>query len=406
MLPRTILEKAYREGALGTAWGPSVNPKQVVGMGPFRLREYQRGIKVVLERNPYYWKQDGSGQILPYLDTITFLIVPDRNAQALRFQSGEIDLVESLNAESYAGLRRYRSQGGFTLQDLGAGLGMDFLWFNLNPGLKASGEPIVEREKQALFENDAFRRAISCALDREGMARSVLLGLGEPQYGPVSSGNQAWFSSQVIRPCKGLQQSRSLLAQIGLKDANGDGLLEYGSRNRPLELALITSRGNAAREKVAQIISENLRNIGISVHVQTLLPGEIAARFMNSMDYEAILFGFTPTDVVPDLQADLWYSSGKLHFWHPGQSKPYRPWEVRMDELTSRLLQAPDPAERRKIFFEIQEIWALQMPAIPTVAPNVLSGWHNHMGNIRPSILVPNLLWNAEEITKRPPQQR
>ena len=77
-----------------------------------------------------------------------------------------------------------------------------------------------------------------------------------------------------------------------------------------------------------------------------------------------------------------------------------------MDELTSRLLQAPDPAERRKIFFEIQEIWALQMPAIPTVAPNVLSGWHNHMGNIRPSILVPNLLWNAEEITKRPPQQR
>jgi len=43
----------------------------------------------------------------------------------------------------------------------------------------------------------------------------------------------------------------------------------------------------------------------------------------------------------------------------------------------------------------------VQMPAIPTAAPNILSGWKNTVGNIRPSILVPYLLWNTAELTKR-----
>ena len=49
----------------------------------------------------------------------------------------------------------------------------------------------------------------------------------------------------------------------------------------------------------------------------------------------------------------------------------------------------------------MQEIWSKQLPAIPTVAPSVLSGWKNDVGNVRPSILVPFLLWNTAELTKR-----
>jgi hypothetical protein len=49
----------------------------------------------------------------------------------------------------------------------------------------------------------------------------------------------------------------------------------------------------------------------------------------------------------------------------------------------------------------VQQIWAEQMPAIPTIAPHILVGWSNKLGNMRPSILAPHLIWNAEEITKR-----
>ncbi len=403
ILPRHLLEKHYANGTFTSAWGPTAAPGEVAGMGPFRLREYQRGSRVVLERNPHYWKKDRNGQALPYLDTITYLIIPDRNTEALRFQAGEIDLVSSLNPENYAGLRRAAARQNLTLRDLGPGLMMDFLWFNLNPGAGANGKPFVDPEKRAVLEKAEFRQAVSHALDRQGMSRSIYLGLGTPQFGPISSGNKAWHHTGIPATAFNAARARALLRGIGLVDADGDGILEFGLHRRPLELTLLTSRGNMAREKTAQVLRENLAAVGLRVDIQLLLPNEVAARFLNSFDYEAILFGITPTDIVPDLQTDLWLTSGKLHFWHPGQSAPHTAWEREMDRLTARLVTSLDPAVRKSAFFKMQEIWARELPAISIIAPNIIVGWKNTLGNLRPSILVPYLLWNAEEITKRSP---
>lgn len=403
ILPKKRLIQAYREGRFSTAWGPAANPREVAGLGPFRLKEYQRGVKIVLERNPHYWKKDRAGVTLPYLDTITLLIIPDFNSEALRFRQGELDLMSSpsLSPEHYAMLRR--AQGGRILRDLGPGLTMDYLWFNLNRGFSSAGKPFVDPQKLAIFEKAEFRRAVSYALDRKGMSRTILRGLGVPQYGPVSSGNSQWYFPGITRTEYEPERARLLLAQCGLKDTNGDGILEYGKKRLPLELSLFTSRGNNVREKAVQVIQDNLSKVGIRVGIQLLLPNEIASRFLGTYEYDAILFGFTPTDVTPDLQTNLWYSSGNIHFWQPNQKKPERPWEEAIDRLISRLTISTGDAEREASFHRAQEIWTDQMPAIPIIAPNVLTGWNSRLGNVRPSILAPHLIWNAEEITKLKP---
>jgi peptide/nickel transport system substrate-binding protein len=280
---------------------------------------------------------------------------------------------------------------------------MDYLWFNLNHGSDSRGKPYVDPEKLAIFEKKEFRRAVSYALDREGMARSILLGLGSPQYGPVSSGNSEWYYAGISKTDFNPAYARELLAQCGLRDSNRDGILEYGARRLPLEISLFTSRGNNIREKAAQVIQSNLSKVGIRVGIQHLLPNEIASRFLSTFDYEAILFGFTPTDVAPDLQTNLWYSSGNIHFWQPNQKKPLRPWEGTIDTLISKLVISTAEAERRSSFNQAQAVWASEMPAIPVIAPNVLAGWSNRLVNVRPSILAPHLLWNAEQIAKRTP---
>ncbi|MBN1569248.1 MAG: ABC transporter substrate-binding protein [Acidobacteria bacterium] len=400
ILPKSRLLKAYQQGRFDSAWGPTVNPAEVVGLGPYRLKEYQRNVKVVLERNSYYWKKDRSGQTLPYLDTITLLIIPDLNSEALRFRQGELDMMcsPSLNPEHYASLRR--SLKNYTLRDLGPGITMDYVWFNLNRGSNRAGKPFVDPEKLALFEKPEFRLAVSHALDRDGMVRSTLLGLGVPQYGPVSTGNRQWHYGGTPKTGYSPARARELLAKIGLRDSDRDGILEYGAMRRPLEISLFTSRGNNVREKAAQIIQDNLAKIGIRIAIQNLLPNEIASRFLDSFDYEAILFGFTGTDIAPDLQTNLWYSSGNIHFWQPNQTKPEREWEAAIDALITKLIRSTDSAERKAAFNRAQDIWAKNMPAIPTIAPNILAGWSNRLGNIRPSILPPHLIWNAEEITK------
>jgi peptide/nickel transport system substrate-binding protein len=399
ILPRARLLKAFQEGRFGSAWGPDVQPGEVAGMGPFRLREYQRGVKVVLERNPYYWKKDKTGLALPYLDTITFLIIKDRNAEALRFQAGELDLLNTVSPENFALLRR--SQGQYAVRDLGPGLRVDYLWFNLNTGADRAAQARIDPEKQAVFEKPAFRRAVSLALDREGITRSLYLGLATPQFGPISSGNKPWYDPKVPRTTMDQQAARRMLAQIGLIDSNGDGVVEYGAKKRPLEISILTAGGVATRERAAQVVKDNLTGIGIRAEVQLVPRNELIARFLNSYDYEAVLFGFGTTDVIPESLTEVWYSSARNHFWHPSQAKPQRPWEAEIDTLTTRLIQSIDPAARRSAFFQIQQIWAREMPAISILAENVLVAWNNKVGNIRPSILAPapQLLWNAEELT-------
>ncbi len=401
MLPRSRLASAFAAGTLSSAWGPETPPGQIAGLGPFRLRQYLRGERIILERNPYYWKKDKAGQALPYLDTITFLIVPDRNSEVMRFQAGEIDLLDSFNPENYAPLQRAQGRGNFTIKNLGPGLAMDFLWFNMNPLNRRPIKSEQDGPNLSLFSRREFRQAISCALDREGIARSVFLGLAAPQFGPISSGNSKWYDHSLEATAYDPARARALLAGIGLMDSDGDGTFEYGPARRPLVISLLTARGNTARGKTAQIIRDNLAKIGIRVDIQLLLPNELVAHLLNSLDYEAILFAFTPTDVAPDLQTDFWYSSGKNHAWAPEQEKPQTVWEADVDQLIARLVRSLDPAERRRSFFEVQKIWNRELPAIPTVAPDVLAGWSNRLGNLLPSVLPPHLLWNAEELTKK-----
>jgi peptide/nickel transport system substrate-binding protein len=370
-------------------------------LGPFRLKEYRRGERIVLERNPYYWKKDGAGRTLPYLDTITFLIVPDRNSEAMRFQAGEIDLLNSFNPENYVSFQRMQGRGYFTIKNLGPGLAMDFLWFNMNPLQKRPIRSEKDAANFSLFSRREFRQAVSCALDRKGIAGAVFLGLAAPQFGPISSGNSKWYKQGLKAAAFDPPRARALLAEIGLADSDGDGILEYGPTRSPLAISMLTARGNTAREKTAQIIKDNLARIGIRIDIQLLLPNELAAHLLNTFDYEAILFAFTPTDVIPDLQTDFWYSSGKNHAWSPAQEKPQTSWEAETDQLIARLVRSLDPADRRKSFFEVQEIWNRELPAIPTVAPDILVGWSNRLGNLLPSILPPHLLWNAEELTKK-----
>ncbi len=110
ILPRHLLEKSYQEGKVGQIGSLATAADQWAGLGPFRLKEYAAGQRLVLERNPYYWKADAKGNRLPYLDEIVFLFVPNADAQVLKFQSGETDMISQLGAENFSGWTRTRIQ--------------------------------------------------------------------------------------------------------------------------------------------------------------------------------------------------------------------------------------------------------------------------------------------------------
>ena len=93
IFPRHKLLPALEAGTFANAWSASTPPAEIAGLGPFVLAEHVSGQRLVFARNPHYWRKDAAGTQLPYLDKLTVLIVPDQNTEALRLQTGEIDLM-------------------------------------------------------------------------------------------------------------------------------------------------------------------------------------------------------------------------------------------------------------------------------------------------------------------------
>ena len=153
-------------------------PVSVVGLGPFVLKEYVPGERLVLARNPYYWKTDAHSVRLPFLDEIMFAFTSSENAQVLRFLSGEADLIENLSPENFLTLKAEEARRGFRLYDAGPGLEYTFILFNQND-LGARNLSSIQ-PKQEWFRNRAFRQAISAAVDRDAIVQLVYRGMASP----------------------------------------------------------------------------------------------------------------------------------------------------------------------------------------------------------------------------------
>ncbi len=121
MLPRHLLDRPYQEGRLAEAWSLKTPAAEFAGLGPYRFAEHVPGQRLVLERNPFYWKEDRSGNQLPYLDRVVFIFVPSEDAQAVRFQAGEADIPTRLSATNFEVLLKDQPRRNYELKDLGAG---------------------------------------------------------------------------------------------------------------------------------------------------------------------------------------------------------------------------------------------------------------------------------------------
>ena len=132
ILPRHLLETAYAQGTLADAWTLKSSPASIAGLGPYRVKRYVAGQELVLERNPYYWKADPSKRRLPYIDELVFVFAGNEDAQVIRFQSGESDVLGRVSADNYMVLAKDQQAKRYQLKDLGPSLEYNFLLFNQN----------------------------------------------------------------------------------------------------------------------------------------------------------------------------------------------------------------------------------------------------------------------------------
>jgi peptide/nickel transport system substrate-binding protein len=263
--------------------------------------------------------------------------------------------------------------------------------------------PAEMARRQSWFRSEKFRQAVSAAIDREAIVRLVYQGRGAALWGPVTPGNARWVNARIAHSGRSLEKSRELLAQAGFRLTSGENgeptLLD--PEGKPVEFSIVTSSSNADRMKMAALIQDDLKQLGMRVQVVPLELRSLIDRVTQTKEYDACVLGIVSFDADPNSDLNVWLSSGGMHLWNPSQKRPATDWEAEIDRLMEQQLTATNTAQRKKVYDRVQEVLAEHQPMIFLASPDILVGAKKSIGNFRPAVLEPYVLWNVEQLYQR-----
>ena len=380
IVPAHALEHALASGQFNRTWGIDTPPQKLISLGPYRMERYVPGQLIKFTRNPDYWMRDEHGGELPRLHGQVLLIVPDPNAQYLRFMAGQTDVYNPRPEEVFS-LRENAVKLNITIESVGVDTGSLFFAFNRNP--RHFIHKGVVNPKYKWFTDINFMRALAHAVDKQGMINLCFRGLGVPAVSDVSPANKIFYDPNL----KPYDYDLKLAARI--LDEAGYRMIRPGVRGdpegNPLIFNLTTNTGVAVRDEMCAIFKQDLEKLGIRVNYRPLEFITLVKALDSSFDWDCVLIGFTG-GIEPNNGANFLRSSGNLHIWNPSQAKPATPWEAEIDKLLDQGTMVMDPKQRAPYYWRIQEILHDELPIIETVRQTRYIAYRNSLENYDPTV--------------------
>lgn len=339
-------------------------------IGEFYLVEYTPGVRLVYERNPWFWKTDENGTSLPYREKTIKKIVPDQNTEFLLFKNGKKDSY-GVRPEDLEDLLSVENPD-YTIYNGGALLGSNLLSLNQNP-------VNLEDKYYKWFSKKEFRQAMSRLLNRKRIIKQVYRGLAEPALGFYATVNPFYDEAKKNTYTYNPEEAVKLLASIDIKpDSNGNMIDGEGNI---VEFDLTLGADSTIGIDIANIIADECGKIGLTVNIRPLDFQKVIEMLTSSFDWHAVLL-FLGSNKWPTGGANVWPSSGNLHLWHPLQEEAATAWEARIDYLYNEGSYTIDKIAAAEIWNEFQDILLEQLPVIYTVHSLSFIGVRNKWDNV------------------------
>ncbi|WP_102127347.1 ABC transporter substrate-binding protein [Deinococcus planocerae] len=389
--PDHIFGAAYRSGgaeAVKRLWTLGTPANQIVSPGMWTLESYQAGERTVLKKNPYWgeWNKDSRGQALPYLDRYSYRVTTDLNAALAAYLAGQIDTFAPRNADDLAQIKRAIDGGNLKatlLPNVSPQAQSQWITFNWN---KAS-----DPDKQRLFRDVRFRRAMSHIANRQAMVQLALGGLGSENYYSVYPIFKNYISDAAPKYRYDLAQATRLLSQIGYTRKNAQGYL-VNNAGKVLEFNLSTNAGNTVREQLGRIFADEAKKVGVKVNFTPIdfnnLVGQLTAKGENR-PFDAILLGLSGGDNIWPFGQNTVPCGGNLHSYNnPTNGACLTPQESLMTKLYYQGDATLNVAQRRNIGAQLLKAEAELQPVIYLVGGNFHVTFNERLGGEHPRELM------------------
>lgn len=307
-----------------------------VGTGPFMLESRDSGAQLTLVKNPDYWRE---GQ--PYLDEITFRIIPQANARILALLSGELDYIYHYWVDRNA-LDPVERDDRFQLVDSGT------------PG----DFTLITNTRNAPYDDAQVRRALFQAIDFDFIVDGPMRGWGEHVHSAISRGI-GWANNPDIELTElypyDPEAAKEALAEAGYPDG--------------FSVRITFDAANPVLLPMAEAVAAFWEEIGLDVTVDGKEMASALEQVFQQWDFDVALYGFT-TSGDPALGIARLYVTDSIGTTNYSNASAYS--NPKVDELFAEGARLTDPAERAEAYYEVQEILAEDMPSWPMVqVPNI-----------------------------------
>jgi len=384
-------------------WGTDTDPKKIVGNGQYRMLSYTPNQRVVLERNPYFWRKDAEGNAQPFIQQIVWQIIENTDNQLLNFRSGDLYTLD-VQPEVFPLLKREEKRGKYTVFNGGPDTGSVFMCFNLNKGRNPQDQPFVDPIKSRWFASKEFRQAIAYGINRDAMTNNIYRGLGAPLHSPIPAQSPFYLSpEQGLKTYSyNLQKAKELLLSAGFKYNTDSELLD--AEGNKVRFTLLMAAGKKVREQMGTQIKQDLGKLGMQIDTQFLSFNTYVEKLRLTKNWDTYLGGFTG-GLEPHSGYNIWSVKGTLHSFNQGPlagEPPIQGWEVaeweqKIDDLYVKASQELDEAKRKELYGDTQRIIAEQVPFIYMVNPLTFEAVRDRVSGIRYSA-IGGAFWNLYEL--------
>ncbi len=313
-----------------------------VGTGPGIFEEWRANDYISFRKNPNYWQKG-----LPAWDRLVVRLIPEDSVRVAYLMTGQVDIISAPPPREFNRLKTFAGIAGASQPTLGG-------WFAM----------LINNTKPP-FDDVNFRKAVSCAIDRQSISDKVYYGLLEPSGVPAPS--RGWWFDKASSDAVSfdLEKAKGFLARSKYPTGASFDLII------PAEAYLLDVKDAAlvVQSQLAKIgIKLNLQVAEFNVLIQTVIRGEHTATMQIVM---------SPGEPTYLIQVTM--TAGQVLTKATGYQNP------KLDDLLRRAFAEDDQARLKPIYGEMQQLLAADLPVVLLGFVHASNLWRQNVRNFRPS---------------------
>ncbi|MBD8187526.1 ABC transporter substrate-binding protein [Pseudomonas viridiflava] len=289
--------------------GEEAYAEKPVGSGAFTVKEWRRGDRVILEKNPNFWEASTVS-----LDGVEWISVPDDNTRMLKVQAGELDAAIYV---PFSRVETLKKDAGLVVHE--------------DPSTRED-HLLINHEHGALAKVEV-RQALDMAIDKKSLVEAATFGLGTVANSYIPKGALYHYADNLQRPYDPVK-AKKMLADAGASD---------------LKLNYIVNAGNEVDEQIAVMLQQQLAKVGVTTTLQKVDPSQ-SWDMLIAGDYDISVMYWTNDILDPDQKTTFVLG----HDTNMNYMTRYKNDKVK--ELVAAARVEMDPKKREQMYIDLQKM--------------------------------------------------